>query len=209
MELSRKFLGILLSLGVLSIFNISVSAMEGNSEEKLKIDVENVDIEKRDIIKRVNMYGKIKFVLNVFKVFNLKVRENVLKEVCLKTLKDPIKIIKQILRDIHIDLYGRTYDLNFEGTVVEFFKNENELSFDYLIKSEKEIEKYLICRINGLKEEIKEVERKYECYIEGEKYEKISKSQFMSILNDLNSELKRFESFLKGIKKMDYSKAKG
>ena len=200
MKLRRNFLVILLSLGVLIIFNTAASAMEGKNEENL-ISVENIDIEKRDVVNRIYIYGKIKYICDVFKLFNIKLKEMVLEEVCFKTLKDPIKIVKQILRAIHKDIYSlRPYDFEFEKKVIEIFKSEKEFSYEYLKKSKKDIENYLIGEIYDLEKAIKEVKKQYEDYIEGEKFIGISGNQFISILSDMNCELKRFESLLKAVK---------
>ncbi len=200
MKMRRKFLVILLSLGVLIIFNTAASAMEGKNEENL-ISVENIDIEKRDVVNRIYIYGKIKYICDVFKLFNIKLKEMVLEEVCFKTLKDPIKIVKQILRAIHKDMYSlRPYDFEFEKKVIEIFKSEKEFSYEYLKKSKKDIENYLIGEIYDLQKTIKKVKKQYEDYIEGEKFIGISGNQFISILSDMNCELKRFESLLKAVK---------
>ena len=196
MKLRRNFLVILLSLGVLIIFNTAASAMEGKNEENL-ISVENIDIEKRDVVNRIYIYGKIKYICDVFKLFNIKLKEMVLEEVCFKTLKDPIKIVKQILRAIHKDIYSLRL---FEKKVIEIFKSEKEFSYEYLKKSKKDIENYLIGEIYDLEKTIKEVKKQYEDYIEGEKFIGISGNQFISILSDMNCELKRFESLLKAVK---------
>lgn len=196
MKLRRNFLVILLSLGVLIIFNTAASAMEGKNEENL-ISVENIDIEKRDVVNRIYIYGKIKYICDVFKLFNIKLKEMVLEEVCFKTLKDPIKIVKQILRAIHKDIYSLRL---FEKKVIEIFKSEKEFSYEYLKKSKKDIENYLIGEIYDLEKAIKKVKKQYEDYIEGEKFIGISGNQFISILSDMNCELKRFESFLKAVK---------
>ncbi len=196
MKLRRNFLVILLSLGVLIIFNTAVSAMEGKNEENL-ISVENIDIEKRDVVNRIYIYGKIKYICDVFKLFNIKLKEMVLEEVCFKTLKDPIKIVKQILRAIHKDIYSLRL---FEKKVIEIFKSEKEFSYEYLKKSKKDIENYLIGEIYDLEKAIKKVKKQYEDYIEGEKFIGISGNQFISILSDMNCELKRFESLLKAVK---------
>lgn len=196
MKLRRNFLVILLSLGVLIIFNTAASAMEGKNEENL-ISVENIDIEKRDVVNRIYLYGKIKYICDVFKLFNIKLKEMVLEEVCFKTLKDPIKIVKQILRAIHKDIYSLRL---FEKKVIEIFKSEKEFSYEYLKKSKKDIENYLIGEIYDLEKTIKEVKKQYEDYIEGEKFIGISGNQFISILSDMNCELKRFESLLKAVK---------
>ena len=200
MKMRRNFLVILLSVGVLIIFNTAASAMEGKNEENL-ISVENIDIEKRDVVNRIYIYGKIKYICDVFKLFNIKLKEMVLEEVCFKTLKDPIKIVKQILRAIHKDMYSlRPYDFEFEKKVIEIFKSEKEFSYEYLKKSKKDIENYLIGEIYDLGKAIKEVKKQYEDYIEGEKFIGISGNQFISILSGMNCELKIFESLLKAVK---------
>ena len=174
--------------------------MEGKNEENL-ISVENIDIEKRDVVNRIYIYGKIKYICDVFKLFNIKLKEMVLEEVCFKTLKDPIKIVKQILRAIHKDMYSlRPYDFEFEKKVIEIFKSEKEFSYEYLKKSKKDIENYLIGEIYDLGKAIKEVKKQYEDYIEGEKFIGISGNQFISILSGMNCELKIFESLLKAVK---------
>ena len=205
MKLNKRFLGIFLSLSFAISFCVAASA----TEKERKDVVENVVIDNEDIKNRVDAYGKIKFILEKFGLFDKKIKYSLLMDICSEKMEGPIGVFRKILLSIYKE---KAKDLKLIiGEVVEKASEiftDDKIAFNFFEGAKKDIKDFLADEINNVTKSLGQVKKEYEEKMEGEKFSKISKAVYEVTIKGMKQNLERFRRILIDVKNLNYDKFK-
>ena len=205
MKLNKRFLGIFLSLSFAISFCVAASA----TEKERKDVVENVVIDNEDIKNRVDAYGKIKFILEKFGLFDEKIKYSLLMDICSEKMEGPIGMFRKILLSIYKEK-AKDLKLIIEEVVEkasEIF-TDDEIAFNFFEGAKEDIKNFLADEINNVTKSLGQVKKKKKKKMEGEKFSKISKAVYEVTIKGMKQNLERFRRILIDVKNLNYDKFK-
>ncbi len=209
MKLKKKFLGMILWLCAILTFSAAASAMENKKGEENPIEF--VAMERAVTKDRIDIYWKIKSILEQFNLFDEDVKDYVMLYICSENMQEPIQIFRKILNYIYTHM-GKAYDLKVYEEInkkaYEIFKNKNKISADLFEKAKDDIKNYLDKKVKGIAESLKKVQKDYEELIEGEKHSNIPKSEYEFSLKDMKEAMKEYKDFLEKVEMVSYDQFK-